>query len=478
MFSEKMFKTPSPTHADYRYWTDKILFLTKQMRKLDLCLYLGWDRASAQPVFPSLEDVLEIKGCCGVSGVKGMIYHHGVEYFLRSRVEPLQGMLNNLIHGAKAQVDGEDVPFSEIITWCQDAVENEKRTLLAKESRALCRFLAPYSHASWQALVAALDDLGYAGYNEYFAEKKGVSLVAARDEARVFLARTGDAYRDAAEKWLQEVTGQLLDDASRYDAIYLLGMRYLDHLFPRDFDEERAISFFRKWHIDLNANPAFHQHTAGKPGSQSYCIPVSIPDEIHIIKGPLQGWLDLEAVFHELGHAASFLATDKDIPPEERQLFPSAALSEVYAFLMQKICMSPPFLQNVMGLSPGEAKKIADVHRVKWLALQRRYAAKFVIEVDNFQNNRLQKGEEHYARVMAEATGFQYGPETYLFDLMPDFYSLDYFMAFVAVDRIWDDFEQQLGKEWMLSPEAGSILKSWWKKGNRAAEIVFTRGHR
>ena len=360
-------------NSECRIWTDKIIALTREIRRLDLGQYLGKSGNTAQPGLPSLEEVLHLRRCCGVSGAQGIIYHHGVEYFLRSRVEGLQGMLNSLIHGARAQVDGEDVPFSEIITWCQDAEDNQKRLELAKESRALCRFLAPYSHASWQALVAALDELGYAGYSDYFEEKKGTSLAEARVEALDFLEQTDDSYFVKVQSWLAEITGQRLEDASRYDAIYLLGLRYLDSLFPCDFNEERVIPFFRNLGVDLKSNPAFHQHTSGKAGSQSYCIPVSIPDEIHIIKGPLQGWLDLEAIFHELGHAVSFLATDVDIPPEERQLFPSAALSEVYAFLMQKISMSSPFLQNVLGLSFEEAERLAEVHRVKWLALQRRY---------------------------------------------------------------------------------------------------------
>ncbi len=118
-----------------------------------------------------------------------------------------------------------------------------------------------------------------------------------------------------------------------------------------------------------------------------------------------------------------------------KEFLHSGALSESYAFLIQKICLSSIFLQDVLGLSEKDARNIADVHKVKWLALARRYAAKLVIEVDNFQEGRLQKGEKHYAQIMQRETGFHYDPETYLFDLMPDFYSCDYFQAFMEADR-------------------------------------------
>ncbi len=451
-----------------QYWLDRLLTMTKIARRRDLSLYLGGKPSTEdQTVALDIADVKEIKSLFGISGQRGRVYHEAVDHFLRPKIEPFQAILDSWMRGAMAQVNGEDVPFGEIITWCQDCGDNRARQILAKETLSLCRFLAPFSHASWKTLLHVLEeDLGYKEYNFYCEGKKKVSLTGAREQALRFLGETREKYESQIRPLLHEVTGLSLEEASRFDAIYLLGLRYLDHFFPRDFTVEKAMNFFNGWGLNLADHPALHVHIQGKSGRQSYCIPVSIPQEIHVVTGPLQGWLDLEALYHELGHAMSFLFVDPVLPPEKREFFHSGALSETYAFLMQKICLSRSFLQDVLGLSEKDARKVADVHEIKWLALARRYAAKLVIEVDNFQEGQLQKGEKHYAQIMQRETGFHYDPETYLFDLMPDFYSLDYFQAFMGADRLGQYLAGSKGCNWHTNPKTGDILLRWWKSGN------------
>lgn len=104
-------------------------------------------------------------------------------------------------------------------------------------------------------------------------EKKEIDLAAARQEAASYLAETAERYRSRTADLLAEVTGLSLEEASRYDAIYLLGLRYLDHLFPRDFTETRAMAFFERWQLSLEEEKGLHLHMSGRKGSQSYCVP-------------------------------------------------------------------------------------------------------------------------------------------------------------------------------------------------------------
>jgi len=193
---------------------------------------------------------------------------------------------------------------------------------------------------------------------------------------------------------------------------------------------------------------------------------VHIPGEVHIIVGPMKGWLDLESLCHELGHAMTFLYADAELPPEQTDFFQSGALSESFAFLFQKMSMSKGFLHEVLGLDIDRAEMISRVHEVKWLTLARRYAAKLVIEVENFQLGHLQRGEQYYADTMQQETGFYYDPETYLFDLMPDFYSFDYFQAFLGSASIAKYLQNMYSEAWYLETAAGSMLQQWWSEGN------------
>ena len=458
-----------------REWTEKLLAMTKEMRRRDLSLYLGSEQTRND--FPGpmdLADVEEIKHAFGTAGFTGRVYYQAVDYFIRSKVEPFQAVLNTWMRGAKAKVNARDVPFAEVITWCQETGDNQARSALTKEVHSICAFLAPFSYVSWKALLNVLEhDLGYPEYIAFCEEKRDVSLAESGSYAQDFLSETRETYRDLIEPWLNTVTGLSLKDASRFDAIYLLGLRYLDHLFPQEISIDKIMSFFRKWGMDLVGNPALHIHSEGISGRQSYCIPVDIPGEAHVIVGPLKGWLDMESLFHELGHALSFIYTDPALSPEEKDFFQSGALSEAFAFLFQRMCMSGEFLQEILGLSSENAQTVSRTHALKWLALTRRYAAKLVIEVENFRLGRLKKGQSLYSEVMGREAGFYYDPETYLFDLMPDFYSLDYFQAFIGAACLWEYLNDAIGEDWILNPETGSILRRWWHNGNRLDLTAF-----
>ncbi len=448
--------------------TQIIFNAIKLNRKRDLALQLHDNLYNhIKPFNITREQCVKIRENYGSLGVRGRIFHQALEQYLRNRIEPVQAMFSSWMQGAKAQVKGEDVPFSQVIIWCQDQSDNEKRHILRYEIRSLCRFLAPFSHATWQVLLHTLEEeFNYPNYIEYCQEKKAVDIKAWYKIARQFLDKTKDYYNELIEEILGRITSLTIEQACRFDAIYLLGLRYLDHLFPVCNISDSINSFFTNLGVDLNSFKNLIIHTTGKSGRQSYCIPIEIPNEVHVIIGPIKGWLDLESFFHEIGHALSFIFTSKDLSLEEREFFISGALSETFAFCFQKICMSEEFLVDIFGLSLKEAKFISKIHAFKWLALTRRYATKFLVEVDNFLDSKVQRGQEHYAKMMKKETGFDYDPETYLFDLMPDIYSLDYFQAYIASSCIWKYFIDALGTRWFCQQEALNLFFKWWQLGN------------
>jgi len=475
--NQKKMTDPEIQNQVCHEWTERLMAMTKKMRRRDLSLHLGLEQTWNNTLSAiDLAEVEAVRHAFGTTGSGGHVYYQAVDHFIRSKVEPFQAILNTWMRGAKADVNTQKVPFTEVITWCQDSGDNQARGAMAKEIHSLCAFLAPFSYVSWKALLNVLEhDLGYPGYIVFCEEKRGISLAESGSYAKDFLSETGDRYRGLIEPWLNTVTGLSLKEASRFDAIYLLGLRYMDYLFPQELTIEKIMDFSRKWGIDLVENPALHIHSEGISGRQSYCIPVDIPKEVHIIVGPLRGWLDMESFFHELGHALSFIYTDPTLPPEEKDFFQSGALSEAFAFLFQRMCMSREFLQEVLGLSSENAQTVSHAHALKMFTLTRRYGAKLVIEVENFRLGRLKEGQSLYSKIMGRETGFYYDPETYLFDLMPDFYSLDYFQAFIGATSLWEYLSEAAGDDWFLNPEAGDILRGWWHNGNRLDLTTFLK---
>ncbi|HID97328.1 MAG TPA: hypothetical protein EYP57_03950, partial [Thermodesulfobacteriaceae bacterium] len=185
-------------------WTERILALTREVRKRDLALHLGRD-VSWECISDTvdLRDIRQLESLAADSPSCRRLYFQASDHFLRQQVEPFQAMLSTWMKGAMAHIHDARVPFSQVITWCQDAEDRAARRILAREVLALCRFLAPFCHASWKALLASVEtDLGFTGYPEYCETKRQISLAVYESMARQFLAETREAYQDLIGRWL------------------------------------------------------------------------------------------------------------------------------------------------------------------------------------------------------------------------------------------------------------------------------------
>jgi oligoendopeptidase F len=258
-----------------------------------------------------------------------------------------------------------------------------------------------------------------------------------------------------------------LEELTRFDAINLLGLGQFDAIFP-DKSIEELNSFFDFWEIDLNNTPGLNlslERDEGK-SAQAMCFILQVPEEVYILMKPEGGWVDLETLWHELGHGLSVVYTSPELSIVERDMATSFSLSESFAFLLQNLSMTPPFLEGFMGLKPEDSKKLAYYKMLKDISIFRRYAAKFIAEFEMFSAGDLSDGSR-YSELMSKYTGFYYQPESHLFDLVPEFYCLDYVMGWIAEAMLEDFLRARLGDHWMFSKDTGAILKQWWKQGNR-----------
>ena len=187
---------------------------------------------------------------------------------------------------------------------------------------------------------------------------------------------------------------------------------------------------------------------------------------------PAGGWIDLETLWHELGHGLSVVFTSPDLPVIEREFNTSYSLSESVAFLLQNMTPSPSFLEGFLSLDLSSSKTLAYHKALKDLYSFRRYGAKVMAEYDMFQRGDFSDGRP-YAEIMARYTGFNHQPESHLFDLVPEFYSLDYILAWMAEASMASFLQGLSGPQWMLRPETGRLLRYWWNQGNQYELPVF-----
>ncbi len=394
--------------------------------------------------------------------------HALIDHYLQRALMPHETEMRAWMNRASAIVNGEKVCFSNIIPWCRRQSSLEKRRILQKETGPLCKFLRPFATNYWGILLDILrDEMGFKDYVSYCHQKKGIDYSYYYGVTKELLKKTNDLYFFAMERWVRQRFNLPLTELNRFDAINLLGLGQFDSfLAGRQLTE--LTSFFHYWGIDIYNTPGLNldMGTEDKKSSQAMCFVLQAPEEVYVVIKPEGGWVDFEALWHELGHGLAAVFTSPGLTIVERDMSTSSCLSESFAFLLQNIILSVPFLEEYLNLSREDSKNLFYYKVLRDLSVFRRYAAKFLFEFEMFSSGEIENGES-YSELMGHYTGFYYQPESHLFDLTTEFYSLDYILAWFAEAYMEEYLTDRFGSRWMFSPETGDVLRSWWKQGNR-----------
>ncbi len=401
--------------------------------------------------------------------VKHRIFHSLLGHYLQYRSLPFENELSMWMRGASADVEGEKIYFKDIIAWCQKRSDLAKRRIMEKETISLSRFLKPFALSPWEFVLELLrEEFGYKDYVTFCSNKKEIDYSAYITKLERLLTQTEELYFASMEDWTRADLGTSLSELNRFDGIYLLGLGKLNGLFPSHIPLSKHLRFFDHWQMPPDKLPGLHLDMEYSPrkGSQAMSFAARIPDEVYLVMNPQGGWIDLETLFHEMGHALSNIFTSRELSPVEKDFHPSNTLSETYAFLLQNMIFTPLFLERELKLKPKDIDKMIYYKTLKDMSFFRRYAAKFLAEHEMFKTGSLSDGEI-YATLLKKYTGFSYRSESHLFDLVPEFYALDYVISWMAEAVLEKNLVETLGANWMYRHEAGDTLRNWWLPGNR-----------
>ena len=380
------------------------------------------------------------------------------------------------MRGAAAHVNGRKIYFREIIHYCQKESSFEERQVLQKETGPLSKFLKPFALNHWMILFEVLkDDLGFDTYLDYCSQKKGIDYSYYYQIVKKVLEESDEIYFRSMDHWAKEHLQRPLEQLTRFDAIYLLGLGQFDPFFPK-MDLSTLTAFFQHWDIDVTGLTNLHLDLGSEQGksAQAICFLLSVPHEIYVLMKPEGGWIDLETLWHELGHGLSAVYVSPDLDFVKREMALSSSLTETYAFLFQNFCFSSQFLLTTLNLNDSLIKKLRYYKVLKELAIFRRYAAKYLSEYEMFSEGDIENGDR-YAHIMAKYTGFSYQSESHLFDLVPEFYSLEYVLAMMAEPIIEAHLAKLSGENWIYHLQTGNVLKNWWSEGNHYDIVTFLR---
>jgi hypothetical protein len=366
------------------------------------------------------------------------------------------------------EVDGERLGFressvvqaNEPVAERRWAIENARLALIASDLNDLYTELIGCQHAVAQ-------ELGYGSYRELCESCKGLDLTALAEQASAFAGASEAGYAGAVDEPLRYALGYGLDRLQRADIARFMRAPDLDAHFPAERLVESFDNTLRGLGIDLRTQDGVVLDLEQRPSKtpRAFCAPVRVPGEVYLVLSPVGGRDDFAILFHEGGHTEHYACADPSVPFEFRMLGDNA-ITESFAFLLERLVENPAWLERRLGITDSGA--IAAHARATRTVYLRRYCAKFTYELElHDQPPSLPPLAERYAALLSAGLRVPWTGESYLADVDPGFYSSCYLRAWALEAHLRRHFVERFGELWFESADAGALLRSLWSDGQR-----------
>jgi hypothetical protein len=368
----------------------------------------------------------------------------------------------------EVHVDGRREPYRQASIWQANERDPELRARIEEARLAILDSeLNPLHVEMTRRSHELARELGWESYRAMCEELKSVDLVELGRQTGRFLDATAATYRDKVDPQLREQIGLSFDSWRRSDLPYFFRAPAFDALFP----QERLMPAFERTlaglGIDLRAQRSVRLDTEQRPhkSPRAFCSPVHVPQEVYLVIPRTGGRDDFAALFHEGGHTEHYANVDASLPFEFRHLGDNS-VTEGFAFLLEHLTEDAAWLRIVMAAENADA--YVAFARASKLVFLRRYAAKLQYELElHAGGRRLSEMPQLYASQLSDAVGVEWPRMTYLSDVDPGYYAANYLRAWAFETHLRGVLRQRFGVDWFTRAEAGDLLRSIWREGQR-----------
>jgi hypothetical protein len=325
---------------------------------------------------------------------------------LRFAVEARLGSVTARTDAARAQAEA-DAGLADLTAALASAPDLARRVALEEERLdVVARTLTPLAAEGLDRVRAEVRALGWPSPRALLATLHGRDPGALAAEAEALLRATEAPALDGGD-----------GDAptARFDLPRTHRAAWADALLPGDLvaalraDLQRLGLADARFTLDADARP-------GK-SPRAFCAAIEVPGDVHLVVSPRGGLTDLEALFHEAGHAAYLAHRDARAPFEDRHLT-DPAWAEALAFALEA--------RATHGIADDRLAR----HREAMGRLRMRHLAAMLLHgLDLLDAGPVPALRERYARRMATATGLTWPSAPWLTSADPLLSSADYLRA-------------------------------------------------
>ncbi len=313
-------------------------------------------------------------------------------------------------------------------------------------------------------------ELGYENYLQMFSRLNQVDYIGLDSKLQRFLADTEKLYTINLKRYLSVNLKLPLELATSAD---ILAFTKRENPF---FPAKSIVPTYQETLLGLGIRPSQNslfidkEMRSGKHFG-TFCLPISIPEEIKIVFQPNDGIKEYELFFQAIGKSEHFAFTNKKLLPEFKYCGDSG-LTESYGFLFRHLTNNPFWIEQMLDEKGSSELQTANL--LTRLYLIRRYIAKLNYEID-LHSKGVASGASFYSSQISNATLFETDSAEYLIDYLDSFYVANYLrgLLFEAIFR--DYLKTHFGHKWWQNRKAGNLLKEMWEVGTRYSIEEFSQ---
>jgi hypothetical protein len=380
---------------------------------------------------------------------------------------------------APLDLPGERVTYRNAAVAIRNEADRARRDRLAQARDAVDRHLTPLRAELWARTYEALAEVGHSDYTGTCAAFSGIDYRALAGRLERFTRTTDDVYRDHLGYFLRKwVPDAPVAGARHHDLARLLRAPEFDRLFPSAELVPAAERTAAGMGVSLTAEGRITIDAEAREGkrARAFCMPIEVPARVILVVMPQGGQDDYRAFLHELGHALHFAYTDPRLPFEARGLGDNS-VTEGYAFTVEHLVRSRPWLKRYAGLSGAPVDDVLRFAHFEQLYFLRRYGAKLAYELVLHAGGgaaavpggaAARDRAEAYRAMLQQVLLVEYPPEQYLADVDPGFYSARYLRAWMFEAQLREQLFERFDEDWFRNPRAGAFFRELWAQGQPA----------
>ncbi len=209
------------------------------------------------------------------------------------------------------------------------------------------------------------------------------------------------------------------------------------------------------------------------------CFFVKIPEDIRILYKKESPYFDLQACFHESGHAMHASSIDSRNEYWDKYRI-SMGTAEIFSIFLERMTKNREYISSLSNLTQDQNMVNKLISRVNFMELffVTFYAANSLMKLEYWKENlSIHKASELYSRLIKEYTGFDIPGEYWLLHhILPEsiMYVPSYLLAAVRAAELDIYVRNKYGDKWWKEKEVGKDLREIMKPGAKIDLSIFS----